>query len=63
VLAPPALHMMAFEDADGNDTHGNDTHYHPTVLTKCAGRPMMFRFLRHGPCAAGTRIDGVIVTS
>jgi len=51
VLAPPALHMMAFEDADGNDTHGNGTHYYPTVLTKCAGLPLILRFLRNGPAA------------
>lgn len=36
MLAPPSLHMMAFNEADGNDTSGNHTHYHPTVLTKCA---------------------------
>ena len=42
VLAPPALHMMAFDsDSDGNDTHGNHTHYHPTVLTKCAAPLLM----------------------
>jgi len=44
VLAPPALHMMAFDGADGNGTHGNGTRYHPTVLTKFVVRPSLARF-------------------